>query len=524
MSEYIKQIIKGKSDLAKSEQQVLTTHGSLPVLCKANTVLQPLQEVIVKAVYLAGGMFLSDIKKLVYYQSDIQKTERAIKGLIKEGYLIVNNTVMGNLYGLTAEGICQIRYHKDYYAGGRPSTVSTMKIDVAASLMKRKIASALIAEYVFKTETEALLLSFYQTDKMERNIYLMNQYLKNIVYRTFLQKSREERKAQLLSLRFTEEQATDISERDNYSIKNAEVFADGYFSQYGFDTLKKEETYHAYIQFIRKECLHHANENTCYLLKEMLPEKKLEYDILEILQAWRCNILKYGMEHIWKFWDKELTKNEILQREQALEICNQYIKYLGDEKRSLIQTNAYKKKDDEVLLKEITEKLVQLEACLKRLYEQKSCLEADFSFPVLSAYVEEGNNYEERVITFKRLEQNGVYIQATKEGMVTCFIVQTQDEYFDLFTLHRKMAMLYQMCRRLFQLYELRIEILTDNIDQKQFIDSKLIMLQNKLLASRETSVLGNLFHEVLTVKVVHSDMKERFTFYHQILKNVEGE
>lgn len=58
MSEYLKGIVKAKSDLADAERAVLDNTGSLPVLSKANTLLPPLQEVIVKSIYLAGGLFL----------------------------------------------------------------------------------------------------------------------------------------------------------------------------------------------------------------------------------------------------------------------------------------------------------------------------------------------------------------------------------------------------------------------------------------------------------------------------------
>lgn len=497
MSQYLKGIIKAKSDLVDAERKVLESTGNLPVLSKANTSLPPLQEVIVKSIYLAGGLFLSDIKKLVCFQSDIQKTERAIRSLKKDGYLIAENTPLGVLYGLTAEGLRQIRYHKDYYVGETQGVVSAMKLDIESALIKRKLISALVADHVFQVQAQELFNLYFHTDKLTRNHYLMKQYLKNISYRaTILQP---------------------------FSQKDAELFANEQLKHFGFESLKATAEYHDYISFVRKNCLTTPNESTFYLLKEMQSKTASEYRILEILQNWNCNVLRHGMERIWKSFESELTGNQLLQREQELETCNKYIKYLGDERRSLIQTNAYKKKEDESLLAQITEKLNILDACLERLHTQKDLLETDFSFPVITGYDEDGSNYEERVLTFKRLEQNAIYIEHTGASTLTFYVVQTQVDYFDLFSLHKKVAMLYQMCRRIFPLYHLEIQVICHTEEQQRFIESKVSSLKKKLLTSRETAFLGNMLDEVLSVKVAHSKIVERYHFYHQLYKELKG-
>lgn len=497
MSQYLKSIVGEKDTLTDNEQKILFNIGNLPVLTKANTPLPPLQEVIIKAIYLAGGLFLTDIKKLTCFQSDIQKTERAIKALKKDGYLISQDTPMGVLYGLTGEGIVQIRYPKDY-SPSQQGTVSSMKLDVENSLLKRKLTSATIAEYVFSVQVSELFDQFYRTDKVTRNLYLMKQYLKNVSYRETLTEA--------------------------YNLKDAELFAETQLAVQGFENLKVTEEYHKYISYIRKHCLTAPTEDTFYLLKEMQTEKSSEYRILEILQHWNCNMLRFGMEHIWKSFTEELQTNTLLQREQALELCNQYLKYLGDARRSLIQTNAYKKQEDKELLQQITEKLSALDSCLTKLRAQKEQLETDFSFPVLTGYDEDGNNYEDRVLTFKRLEQNAIYMEHTAKKKLTFYVIQVQDDYFDLFSLHKKIAMLAQICRRIFPLYHLEIKIITNTEEQGQFIESKLVSLQKKLLASRETAFLGNMLPEVLTIVTVHSRIVERYHFYHKLIEELKGE
>lgn len=525
MSEYVKQIVKAKKALTDTERKVLAEAGNLPVLCKANTTLPPLQEVIVKAIYLAGGMFLSDLKKLVIFQSDLQKTERSIQSLVRDGYLSAKEVPpFGNLYGLTADGIKQIRFHPAYATGEAGNIAGGMKLDVEGALMKRKLVSALVAEYVFMTQTEELLKQFFTTDKLTRNYYLMKQYLKNIVYREFLLLSQTEKETALKKYGADESEISILCTSSSYTKRNVELFAEILFREQGFDTLKASDDYHAYIAYIRKECLTTPSEGTFYLLKEMQTEARNDYRALELLTDWNCNVLRHGMESVWKALSAELTGNPLLQREQALETCNQYIKFLGDERRSLIQGSAYKKKEDELLLKEITEHLALLDNTLTRLREKKEVLETDFTFPTLSNYDEDGNCFEERVLTFKRLEQNAIYIEMTEAEKLTFYVVQTQEDYFDLFSLHKKTTMLWQMCRRLFPLYQAHIKVITATEEQKRFIEGKFSSLEKKLLASRETAFLGNSLPGVLEVMAVQGRMTERYQFFHQMITALKGE
>ena len=523
MSDYIRSIIKRKTDLADIEKKVLLAKGNLPVLSKAHTPLPPLQEVIVKSLYLSGGLFLSDIKKLLCFHADIQKVERAIKNLIKDGYLIYQGTALGNLYGLTGNGISQIRYHHDYYSGEKPSAVSDMKLDVEGSLTKRRVISSLIAEYVFQFQTRQLFQKYYTTDKLTRNIYLMQQFLKQILFRELLNQNEQTRKESLKDYPLSAEQLDSLLKATSYSQKSAEIFSNAYMTKWGFDELRQKNLYHEYIAFVRRECLTSPSENTFYLLKEMPEEKGSEYQVLDILLSWNCNILKYGMERVWNFLSEELTNNELLQKEQTLETCNQYIKYLGDERRSLIQTNAYKKKTDEELLKQITQKLTLLDSCLNGLRTKKELLETDFSFPVIAGYDEDGNSFEERVLTFKRLEQNAIYMEASQQGKLIFYVVQIQDDFFDLFSLHKKISILYQMCRRICPLYKLEVRILTATEEQKRFVESKQTSLEKKLLASRETAFLGNMLSEILTIQAMKPDVMERYHFFHRLYKELIG-
>lgn len=257
MKEYIKNIISEKDELIQEEWQVLRHKENLPRLTKAGEILPPLQEVFVKALYLTGGMFLKDIQKMAAFHSDIQKTERALKALVKDGYLQAQTTTVGTFYTVTAEGVKVIRYG----LGGTLKSVSVTNIEGESSLLKRKVISNLIADFVFQRQVTELRESFYATDKVERNLYLLKLYLKNITYREM--------------------------KPETYQPKEAEAFVEQLLKEVGKEKLKAEEQYHRYIVFIKEHCLKSADENTFYLLKGMRTEKSSEYRILAILYSWK---------------------------------------------------------------------------------------------------------------------------------------------------------------------------------------------------------------------------------------------
>lgn len=525
MKEYIKGIVREKTELTEREKRILSDAGNLPVLNKANTILSPLCEMMVKMIYITGGLFLSDMKKLFCFSADTQKVERSVKALKEQGYLVVENTAYGNLYGLSRTGIEQIRNHVEYTEEGQECSVSEMKIKVESSLLKRKLLSGLVADYIFQYQLKELWNRFFTTDKLTRNIFLMKQYLKNIAYRDFLQKDEADRLDNLKQIGFSSAEAQEVSKNDRYSLKGAEAFAEHSFSAFGFEAIKAGQEYREYIAYIRKFCLSEPNENTFYLLKGLQGDnRRSEYYELELILDWKCNIYKYGMDKVWERLLNDNPSSTLLCNEKSLEQCCQYIKWLSDAKRSLISTNAYRRKEEGEVLKEILGKIDSLERVLAKYREKKEELETDFSFAVLSEYEEGETDYDIKVLTFKRLEQNGIYVEVPEKKKVRFYILQQQDDFFDFFSLHKKVGMLFQFCRRMFPLYQLEIRVIVYSAEQKGFIESKRSLLEKKLLAGRETALLGSMLSEVMSVCIIRSDMKERYLFFREMYDYLKGE
>ena len=407
-NDYPKLVIKKKLDIEAVEKAVLANNGNLQTLTNANSFLTPIQEMIVKAVYLSGGIFKSDFLFMFAFSYDTQTIERNLKELAKQGYLIFCDTPFGRLYGLSKNGIEQIRCNPCYFAGNKKDVnLQDMKIKNPNAYQGRKLVSYAIAEHIFRVQLVQLWNQYATTDKIERNIFLAKLYLKNIRYRDFLKEGKEQKKAYLLKIGIDEDVAEIMSERTNIIPKYAEIFAEKAFSYIGFESLKKEKEYIDYIAYFKENCRKEPNLNTFYALRDMRKKEPNQYKELDILRAWKCNVIKYGNMGFLKSFDK----TELLDNMINLEKCNLFLGIIGNEARRLTATNAFKNKDNEEELKDVLDKLSLLDEQTLRLKQHKELLESDFSFPVMVNYDEEDTESEQQALTFTRLAQNGIYFE-----------------------------------------------------------------------------------------------------------------
>ena len=521
IKEYLNQILKEKEEMRVRERERLFEAGNLPVLNKANESLPELQESIVKIIYVSSGIFWSDLKKMFAFSADEGKLKRAVKALLTQEYLLEEETCFGKIYGLTKEGISQVRGATKE----EKVNINPMNLNTESSLSKKKLVSAKIADYVFDRQAVWLWNDFFSTEVKKRNEYIVDVYLTQILYRYIKEQAKEEQEARFLEAGIEEKMAKEMAETEKYIGSQAKNFADCYLKTHERDKLKKRDEYHIYLELIKKQSLsEYPSINTFYLLKEYpLQGRRKPYAELSLVLNFKCNMTKIGMEKVRNYQKEEMAKNVLLQKERELEQISYYIKIFNTSRRNLINTNAYKKKEDKLLLEEVTNKIAALDRMLEKLHQRREELETDFSFRILKSYDEDGENYEDRILNFGRLLQNGIFFQdcfSKEKKEIRFFITQQQDDFFDLFSLHKKTAMAYLFARRLYPFYKISIEVLVHNEEQKSFIESKRASLKKKLLSVRETAVLGNLLDEILTVNDLKSDVEERYLYFHRLLED----
>lgn len=521
IKEYLNQILKEKEEMRVREYENLFRVGTLPVLNKANETLNELEESIVKIIYVSvGGIFWSDLKKMFVFWVDEGRLKRAVKSLLCQGYLLEEENSFGKIFGLTKEGIAQVRNATKE----EKINISPMNLSTESSMSKKKLVSAKMADYVFNRQAVWLWNEFFGTEKGKRNEYIMDVYLTQILYRYIKEQTKSEQEALFLEAGIKKEMAREMAQTEKYITTQAKSFAECYLKKHDREEIKKREEYHSYIDLIKKQSLSgYPSLNTFYLLKEFpLRTDREPYAELSLILNWKCNMTKVGMEKIRNYQKDEMAKNELLQKEKELEQISRYLKIYNTIRRNLINTNAYKKKDDPVLLEEIMEKIKALDYIIQKLNENKESVETDFSFRILKNYDEDGETYEDKVLNFGRLLQSGIFFEdcfSKEKKEIRFFITQQQDDVFDLFSLHKKVAMAYLFARRLYPFYKINIEVLVHNEEQKSFIESKRASLAKKLLSVRETAALGNMLDEMLMVTVLKSDVEERYLFFHRLLE-----
>ncbi len=522
MNDYIKKLLMDREAANNAEIAAIVHLGNLPVLHRHNSLLSEVQETIVKAIYLAGGMYVSDIKMMMAFSAEVQSIERAIKDLDEDGYLIKAKNVYGILLGLTKEGVEQIKRHHKYISDGLEVNVQEMDVLGENAFMKHKCISFAVADYVFRTRLQNLWDKFWATDIYVRNHYLAKQFLKQIVYRDYLELAPDKREQFLADAELTEKEKELFSRNGKYIVWNATKFSELVFIHMGFDAVKKMDGYHEYMQMVKRDALNEPSNNTFYLLKDMLTEaEKQGYQELQLLWKWKCSILKFGAE---KLRNGLSGTDELILKERRLDTANRYLFLLQNERRSLINSNAYKKKDNEKDLGEVLVKLAELDSAIDSIRKQKEELETDFSFAVLKSYDGSENDYELKVLNLQRLAQNGMYVSVDASKNTCLYVMQTKEEYFDLFSLHKKMAMGLQLIKRLAPYSSVQVRIITYNTDQQEFIERILPALVKKLLESRETAFYANQFEEICSIQNTLEGPKERYIFFQAIIKEMKGD
>ncbi|MBR1623894.1 MAG: hypothetical protein IJ675_08325, partial [Pseudobutyrivibrio sp.] len=196
---------------------------------------------------------------------------------------------------------------------------------------------------------------------------------------------------------------------------------------------------------------------------------------------------------------------------------------LQNKKRSITSKNAFKGKGNEREVAEAVVNLAMLDSAINECKEIKSTLEADFSFAVLRSYDGNENDYEERVLTLLRLKQNCVYLHARSPKELKLYLIQNQEDYFDLLSMHRKLSIAFQLIKRLWPYVSVEVGIYTYSDEQVAFIESVIPTLIKKLLESKETAFFGNILSDVVSIKKASKTIKPRYKYYQTILDEMKG-
>lgn len=521
MNTYIKELITGKEKARAVEMAALMHTDNLPVLNKFNTHLSELSETIVKSIYSAGGMYLTDIKMMLSFSYEEQTIEKAVKELISDGYIIKSSTPYGILLGLSKEGVSQIKMHPDYYDGSFQVNVQDMDLSGEASYLKRKCCSYAIADYVFNRRLIMLWNKFWSTDKLIRNHYLMKQYIKNILYRVYLDMDKDSRLTFLTDAGLSEKEQALFLDNTSFIVWTAQKFAELIFIKVGFDRIRATDEYRQYIAIIKRDALKTPKFETYYLLKDMLSDdEKKNYIELKILLTWKCNLIALADD---KVRNTLSGTKELVEKEKKLDTVNMYLGTLQNKKRSITSKNAFKGKGNEREVAEAVVNLAMLDSAINECKEIKSTLEADFSFAVLRSYDGNENDYEERVLTLLRLKQNCVYLHARSPKELKLYLIQNQEDYFDLLSMHRKLSIAFQLIKRLWPYVSVEVGIYTYSDEQAAFIESVIPTLIKKLLESKETAFFGNILSDVVSIKKASKTIKPRYKYYQTILDEMKG-
>ena len=531
MDKFVKDIIETKNYQEVALFNTLYNTGNMPVLHKACTYLEPLRESIVKAVYLSGTLFLTDIKQMFVASGEEQKIERAVNELIEDGYLIKKNTCMGAMFGLSREAVSFIKVNPLHFdeSYDKPASYET-NMECENSLTKRKITSSVIADYVLVKVVSELKSQFMNQEKAVRNTYCIKSFIRYVLYKEYMQKSQIERKVMLQEIGMSEEDASVLSKSSQYKSDVAKMYVDYYFSHYGYDEIHSSTRYKQFVRTIKKDVLSQNNLDTFYFLKDYQASiEKEPYQELSILLQWKSNVIKTGLATINNLLRKYVKdSNTLYMKEMQLQHLDNVMSSLSDVRKNIIKSNAYKDTADITVLNEAVGNVRSLESAMEEINKTRDNLITDFTFQILSRYTEDGCAFEDKVLTMKRMEKSGIFVENILNEwdgrlQLHMMIIQQQEEFFDAFLLHKKIASAFQYAFRMYRNADIHIHIYTATTEQADFVLSKLPAIKDKMMQSRNTTMLASFMDEIITVESTKKPFYKKNDFYKDIIQKMKG-
>lgn len=518
----MKNYIKQKQLVKEREQEVWREDRNLPVLHKANTLLTPLQEMMVKIIYFSRGMFLVDLKLLFQHQYSLEKIEETAKYLITDGYLLMEKTVFGNLYLLSKEGVSQFRNHPQYGGTAEPFPCANMQF-ATENLCIQKIRSFLIGEKVFKKQLEGLRNAYAALNLLERNEYARLQFVKQIILRELRKEDINIQKKEYLLIGMEEVKAEQLARAKSYSRILADDFTTHYIQYYDAKKIRSHPKYDTYIKYVINNCLQESNMGTFLWLKDRIDSKE-PFGEIRILREWDTNLLKYGGDSIKEQLGRCYPDNKRLEQVILVEYFNDYLRWLQNIRRSILMRKAYKREVNIESHQSDWNQLKEIEEIINLLKEELITLECEMTYQVLKNYDNTGaGKYKDKVLTFRRLKQNGIYITGLENKTIKIGILQMQQDIIPLYILHKKLAMVYSFCLRILPLLKVEATIYTNDKVQRDYIISKLPEVQKKMEQDKETA-LASAFVDQTQVKEAKTEIMYRYQFFNKIYALTEQE
>lgn len=435
------------------------------------TALSRENRLYLKVLYLLHNVPQQTLELVLFPIYGNHGFAKATAKLMKEGWIYKERIGGENILAVTRKTM-QLVF---------PKMTNVEKIPIKeGSLGGYKAISVTVASYVLQEYRKFLVGVFNKLSKEEKQAYIKNQYIINIVYKKFVSISSEEQEKFVAEWTLLEKERAVLLEakRQNINTKAIQIFLE----KYPFEKNK------AYTQFIKK---YREKLNTfegLILLRDLKINEKKSFDLSQCLQQMPTNFFELNF--------REKMVDTLLADYLEAEVCKleaEYSKLIGvkqmvegcmrknlQQLRQAVLDNPLEEDNDKVKI--LLKSKMFLEQQLNELNKQISGIRQSKHLLIVDMRNEKMN------VSFERLKQNGIYVKAyginTKGAYIKWVIVDNVSEGLKFKLIAYRVFLINSFMGNLFRLnaeVTYSVEVVTYAPNRKKILEKEILKAKKKL-------------------------------------------
>lgn len=265
------------------------------------------QEIVLKILYFSENIFKEDLKNICFFLYSDDVFDTTLKKLRDEGYVFYKRNGMGTVYALTNKSISILQ----------PFNVNYTSIKIGdKELYANKIKGSIVAKQINGELLTHLKIEFLNHSENQIEIYILNQFIKNFIFKDFIKKTDSQRILELEQLpSLNEKDKEDLLKIKTYNDKLFKIYKRAWNSQY--ITVQLDNRYLQFRErFMTSLYDDDYNDALRYLLKDF-SRRYYNPPWNEVIKSFTDEDIAYKEEYITKQYIKHKEYKRFLDRQNG---------------------------------------------------------------------------------------------------------------------------------------------------------------------------------------------------------------
>ncbi len=274
-----------------------------------NKIFQELtdkQELILKIIYSLENVYKEDLANICFFL--ISDFNTALKDLRDQKYIYYKESKLGSVYALSRKSIINLE----------PYSLKHEKIDIKErELYKNKIKGAIVSKQLNDYIVNDLRTKFLNQKDTRIERYIFDQFLKNFMFKDFINKSENEKAEELNQINSLDnKELSQLLKTKNYNEKSLKLYLKGWIKE--SKLVQQDERYQLFRKRFQNS-LSKIDDELRYYLKDF-SRKVFEPSWKSVFMAFKKEEINYQNEYIKKQYIRHKVYKDFLKKQSGEQI------------------------------------------------------------------------------------------------------------------------------------------------------------------------------------------------------------